>query len=44
MTALQTTKSQEYHAAKRINNKTCIDCHTGIAHPENSEGLNTGMQ
>ena len=44
MTALQTTKSQEYHAAKRINNKTCIDCHTGIAHPDNSEGLNTGMQ
>lgn len=39
--ALQSTKAQEYHAAKRANNKTCIDCHAGIAHPDNSGGLDT---
>jgi cytochrome c-type protein NapC len=44
MTALQSAKAQQYHAAKELNNKTCIDCHTGIAHPENSAGLNTGVQ
>lgn len=43
MTALQSAKAQEYHAAKRLNDKTCIDCHTGIAHPENSANLDIGM-
>ncbi|MBE9538126.1 MAG: NapC/NirT family cytochrome c [Proteobacteria bacterium] len=43
MASLQSDKAQQYHAAKRLNGKTCIDCHTGIAHPENSEGLNIGM-
>ena len=43
MIALQSAKAQQYHAAKRLNDKTCIDCHTGIAHPGNSEGLNSGM-
>jgi len=41
--ALQSAKAQQFHAAKRLNGKTCIDCHAGIAHPENSESLNTGM-
>jgi len=44
MTALQSAKAQQYHAAKELNGKTCIDCHAGIAHPENSAELNTGMQ
>ncbi len=35
LTALQSAKAQKYHQAKRVNNKTCIDCHAGIAHPEN---------
>jgi len=43
MAALQSAKAQQYHAAKKLNGKTCIDCHAGIAHPENSAGLNSGM-
>jgi cytochrome c-type protein NapC len=35
LAALQSAKAQKYHQAKRVNNKTCIDCHAGIAHPEN---------
>ena len=34
--AAQTAKAQEYHQAMLTNGKTCIDCHSGIAHPENS--------
>jgi cytochrome c-type protein NapC len=34
--AAQTAKAQEYHQAMFNNGKTCIDCHAGIAHPENS--------
>ena len=34
--AAQTAKAQEYHQAMLSNGKTCIDCHSGIAHPENS--------
>ena len=34
--AAQTAKEQEYHQAMLSNGKTCIDCHSGIAHPENS--------
>ena len=40
LAALQSAKAQEYHEAKRANNKTCIDCHAGIAHPENSADTN----
>lgn len=38
-TALQSAKAQKYHAAERMGNKTCIDCHAGIAHPDNTAGL-----
>ena len=34
--AAQTAKAQEYHQAMLSNGKTCIDCNSGIAHPENS--------
>ncbi len=37
--ALQTAKAQKYHSALESQGKTCIDCHAGIAHPENSAGL-----
>ncbi|MEQ8801457.1 NapC/NirT family cytochrome c [Haliea sp.] len=33
---LQSAKAQEYHQAMASNGKTCIDCHAGIAHPDNS--------
>lgn len=39
LTALQSAKAQEYHALERSRGKTCIDCHAGIAHPENSESV-----
>lgn len=39
--SLQSARAQEYHAAKHLNNKTCIDCHIGIAHPENTADLGT---
>lgn len=35
LAALQSAKAQRFHKAKRMNDKTCIDCHAGIAHPEN---------
>ena len=35
MTALQSAKAQKYHQPARSGDKTCIDCHAGIAHPEN---------
>lgn len=35
MAALQSAKAQRYHKASRVKDKTCIDCHAGIAHPEN---------
>ena len=35
MAALQSAKAQKYHQARRVKDKTCIDCHAGIAHPEN---------
>ena len=34
--AAQSAKAQEYHQALQHRGKTCIDCHAGIAHPENS--------
>ena len=39
LTALQSSKAQKYHQAIHLNRKTCIDCHAGIAHPANTEGL-----
>ncbi len=36
---LQTAKAQKYHSALESQGKTCIDCHTGIAHPLHTEGL-----
>lgn len=35
LAAVQSAKAQRYHKARRMNDKTCIDCHAGIAHPEN---------
>ncbi len=32
----QSAKAREYHQAMASNGKTCIDCHAGIAHPDNS--------
>ena len=32
----QSAKAQEYHQAVQHREKTCIDCHAGIAHPDNS--------
>lgn len=34
LTAMQSVKAQKYHAARELNEKTCIDCHSGIAHPK----------
>jgi cytochrome c-type protein NapC len=34
--ALQSTKAQQYHRVMVEKRKTCVDCHAGIAHPENS--------
>ena len=36
LTAMQSAKAQLYHGARQLNNKTCIDCHAGIAHPDGS--------
>jgi cytochrome c-type protein NapC len=33
--ALQSAKAREYHGSAAEQGKTCIDCHRGIAHPEN---------
>lgn len=35
LTTLQSEKAQRFHRAMEKNGKTCIDCHTGIAHPSN---------
>ena len=32
----QSAKAQEYHQAVQHREKTCIDCHAGISHPDNS--------
>jgi cytochrome c-type protein NapC len=31
---LQSKMAQRFHQPKRMKDKTCIDCHAGIAHPE----------
>lgn len=37
--ALQSSKAQTYHAGPASKGKTCIDCHTGIAHPQYTDTL-----
>lgn len=39
LTAVQSSKAQKYHQAMTTQGKTCIDCHAGIAHPDNTESL-----
>ncbi len=34
LTSMQSAKAQKYHAVRELNEKTCIDCHSGIAHPK----------
>ncbi|MEH6587645.1 MAG: NapC/NirT family cytochrome c [Halioglobus sp.] len=36
LSVIQTSKAQRFHRALASNRKTCIDCHAGIAHPDNS--------
>lgn len=36
LSVIQTSKAQRFHRALSSNRKTCIDCHAGIAHPDNS--------
>jgi cytochrome c-type protein NapC len=38
LASAQSAKAQQYHQAMRSNGKTCIDCHSGVAHPENTPG------
>jgi len=37
---VQSAKAQEFHKNLESGAKTCIDCHTGVGHPENLAGLN----
>lgn len=42
--ASQTAKAQKFHSVTELNNKTCIDCHAGLAHtPPGVEVDQTGM-
>lgn len=43
LTAMQSAKAQQYHQNLETNDKTCISCHVGIAHPEYADGLQTAM-
>ena len=36
LSVIQSSQAQRYHRALATNNKTCIDCHAGLAHPDNS--------
>ncbi|WP_238946907.1 NapC/NirT family cytochrome c [Seongchinamella unica] len=36
LSVIQSSKAQRFHRALASNRKTCIDCHAGIAHPDNS--------
>ena len=38
MLALQSTRAQKFHQKMLSGERTCIDCHSGIAHPDNSGG------
>lgn len=33
---LQSKMAQRFHRPERVKDQSCIDCHAGIAHPENS--------
>jgi cytochrome c-type protein NapC len=37
---VQTAKAQQFHKNMMDGSKTCIDCHTGVGHPQNLAGLN----
>ncbi len=37
LSVIQSTKAQRYHRALANGRKTCIDCHAGVAHPDNSD-------
>ena len=34
---LQSTRAQKFHKKMLSGERTCIDCHSGIAHPENTD-------
>ncbi len=34
LTELQSKMAQRFHQPKRVKDKSCIDCHEGIAHPD----------
>jgi cytochrome c-type protein NapC len=36
LSVIQSSKAQRYHRAVSSGRKTCIDCHAGIAHPDNA--------
>ena len=36
LSVIQSSKAQRFHRALKNNRRTCIDCHAGIAHPDNS--------
>lgn len=36
--AVQSSKAQRFHKKLLSGKSTCIDCHAGVAHPENSGG------
>jgi cytochrome c-type protein NapC len=40
---MQSAKAQTYHKAMVSENKTCIDCHAGIAHPGSFAPLDTAL-
>ncbi|MFV8819619.1 NapC/NirT family cytochrome c [Haliea sp. E17] len=39
LASAQSAQARKYHMAMESQGKTCIDCHTGIAHPLNTAGL-----
>lgn len=44
MAAIQSSKAQKYHRSMESQGKTCIDCHAGIAHPDNSDTANSSAK
>ena len=36
LSVIQSSKAQRFHRALTNNRKSCIECHAGIAHPDNS--------
>ncbi len=39
LASAQSAEARKYHQAMQRQEKTCIDCHAGIAHPRNTPGL-----